>query len=65
MRKKKALEKKMETMAVGQMVQVKNPAERMDAHNWAKKFGYQIRTARHFVPNKLNRVQGFEIWRIK
>ena len=62
MRKKKALEKKMETMGIGQMVLVRDAADQMDAHNWAKKFGYLIRTHRHFDRMK---VKGFEIWRLK
>ena len=62
MRKKTALEKKMEKMVVGDVIIVKTAAQRMDAHNQAKSFKYTIRTQRHFVGVK---AKGFEIWRLK
>jgi hypothetical protein len=62
MRKKTALEKKMEKMGVGDVEIVKTAAERMDAHNQAKSFGYLIRTRAHYEGIKS---KGFEIERLK
>lgn len=63
MRKKTALEKKMEQLVPGTPLIVSTAKQRMDAHNWAKKFGYEIRTGRRIITGVP--AKGFEVWRLK